>query len=107
MWSERCLALVRQAVGSQTVPAEKVAAAGLLAQIFSQHMKLGRDDPRVVQRKHLVQDGVPIRARPESTSSTHQRGSFVNWMLKQDCKFESKNQLPIWVCDYVLCASGC
>jgi len=90
MWSERCLALVRQAVGSQSVEAEKVAAAGLLAQVFSQHMKLGRDDPRVVQRKHLLEDGVPIKAAAKKSGPSRKpvskSGDYVNWIAKQDCR---------------------
>ena len=80
MWSERLLALFRQAAGGDDLEVERVVANGFLSQMLQQHRKLGRDEPYCTTRGRLVEDGVAIRAAPKSTSKSKPAGGFVVWM---------------------------
>ena len=62
MHLERLLSQVRLAIGSEKSPeAERVCGAGFLAQVLRDHLALGGRDPRIQDRRGLLQDGPPCQ----------------------------------------------
>jgi hypothetical protein len=85
MWSERCLARIRQATDGHgaegSADVERVCSSGFLAQLLTQHKLNGGDDPRAPTRRQLLEDGVPLICR-KPQKIPKQRGVFVNFMQK-------------------------
>ena len=44
---ERLLALIKQSAAARSPPVDRLCSSGLLAQMLADHIKRGRDDPRV------------------------------------------------------------
>jgi hypothetical protein len=89
-WCERLLALCRNAVSHETTDIERFAASGLLAQVLSEHKRLGHDDPRCVTRSQLIEDKVPIAAaaaaQKKARATRGPSSGFVHWMKKEEAK---------------------
>ena len=62
MSTERLLALMQQSVKGDLPDAVRICGAGLLTQMMQEHKKLGRQSPKTLSRKYLVNLGVPIHA---------------------------------------------
>ena len=62
MSTERLLALMQQSVKGDMPDAVRICGAGLLTQMMKEHKKLGRQSPKTLSRKYLVNLGVPIHA---------------------------------------------
>ena len=58
MRSERLLACCTTSVDGKAVEVEKVVAASLLTQMLTEHLALGRQDPRIVTRQQLWESGL-------------------------------------------------
>ena len=59
--SERLLAACTTSVDGKAVEVEKVVAASCSTQMLTEHLALGRPDPRIATRKQLVGSGLQTR----------------------------------------------
>jgi hypothetical protein len=84
MWSERCLARIRQSVDGHDACVERTCSSGFLAQIVTEHKARGGADPRCPSRKQLLQDGVALRCKPADIKASKPRGPYVNFMMKEE-----------------------
>ena len=67
MHVERLLALCKMVatLRGQSLPTmERAVSCGMLAQLLNVHVTAGGDDPRLVTRRSMIRDGVPIEAAP-------------------------------------------
>ena len=80
MRSERLLAACTTSVDGKAVEVEKVVAASFLTQMLTEHLALGRPDPRIVTRKQLVDSGLQTRvAQSKQKVERTWAGTFVEY----------------------------
>ena len=85
MHLERLLSQVRQAMGSsdRAPQAERVCAAGFLAQVLRDHLAKDGRDPRYDDRAHLLRDGVPLAAARRDASKSKPASGFIMYKSEQ------------------------
>ena len=95
MITERLLALMQQSAKGDLPDAVRICGAGLLTQMMQEHKKLGRQSPKALSRKYLLDQGVPIhattRARPlrgklRKTGPLRNTGPFILYKKDMDNK---------------------
>jgi hypothetical protein len=93
MCSERNLAQIRQAYGhDDSADSERICASGLLAQVLTEHTRLGGNDPRGWTRQQLVERGVPLRCtHNKKRKACSQSGTFVHWMEREEAQRRHQN----------------
>ena len=77
MWAERLLARFRRncrMIGAPDI--ERLVATSLLCQMLSDHLKSGRDDPRVQTKKGLLREGVPIQCQKKKQRASRPASTF-------------------------------
>ena len=98
MWSERQLALFRRNIRGPDVDIERLVSVSLLAQILTEHRRLGRRDPRVQTKQELLDMGVPLQCRRQERGPG-QCGIFVKYFRKLDSERKEQNiqlKRPEW-----------
>lgn len=91
MWCERLLARFRQASADhKDADCERMCSSGFLAQVFSEHMRRGREDPRATTRQSLLEDGLQLVCK-KGAGHLRQRGTFVNFMMKAEAARREAN----------------
>ena len=87
MRSERLLAACTTSVDGKAVEVEKVVAASFLTQMLTEHLALGRPDPRIVTRKQLVDSGLQTRvAQKHDKVARSWAGTFVEYKSLAESK---------------------
>ena len=71
--------MTQQSVKGDVFDAMRICGAGLLTQMMQEHKKLGRQSPKTLSRKYLVNLGVPIHA------TTRQRPFVGGGVRKKAC----------------------
>jgi hypothetical protein len=86
MRSERMLGLCRQSLGDDTPDAERLCAVSLLAQMLSEHRRLGRNTLKCITRQQLLDAGVPVCAAQAKKKKVAPKlsGSFLAYKEKAD-----------------------
>ena len=86
MGTERQLALIRKAIcDDHGVFAERMLSSGFVAQVLSEHVRLGRTNPRAVTRAQLLEAGVPLRAAAGVKGVASSAGGvFPYWMRRKE-----------------------
>lgn len=78
---ERNLAQIRRACNGQTSnpTIEKICTSGFMAPMLTEHLKMGRSDPRVTTKEQLEKAQVPIRANRKKVRAEASKpaGSFL------------------------------
>ena len=84
MWSERLLARIRKASDGKECCIERVCSSGFVTQFVTEHLQMGRADPRAATRAQLLADGVSLRCKQREGGASRPRSAFVNFLLKAD-----------------------
>ena len=84
MWSERLLARIRKASDGKECCIERVCSSGFVTQFVTEHLQMGRADPRAATRQQLLADGVSLRCKQPEGGASKPRSGFVNFLLKAD-----------------------
>jgi hypothetical protein len=82
MHLERLFSKIKMSLGVQKASpdVERLAGVGYLTQVLASHMVAGGNDPRVVTRKQLLEEGAPIAAA-DSVANAPSRapGHFIQF----------------------------